>query len=175
MMKKITFFISLAVSSVLFNSCSGPAEEKSVELTNLVLTAEGPLYEGSNTFQTTVTEPLKKFLSENGLTAENIQEIKVAKCVLTATDSNAFNMYSGINVQLFSDNSEMQNVAVVNPVPENKEQIEAKVAAEQEKIADIFKDKDVYVVGDALLKEDVEDNLQFTVSLTLNVKHDKTK
>ena len=153
-------------------SCSKPVE-KTVTLDNIELTAEGPLFEGSNTFQATLENPLNAFLKENGITKEDIAEVTVSGCTLSTSDSNFFNIYNSATIQLFSDNSEMQNVAVVNPIPQNQKELTVEVAKEQEGVTEIFNDKNIYVVGDAIIKEDVYDNLSFTATIKLNVKHYK--
>ena len=162
------FFLLLG----LLISCSKPVE-KTVTLDNIELTAEGPLFEGSNTFQATLESPLKAFLKENDLTKEDIAEITVSGCTLSTSDSNFFNLYNSATIQFFSDNSEMQNVGVINPIPQNKKELTVEIAKEQEGITEIFNDKNIYVVGDAIIKEDVYDNLSFTATIKLNVKHYK--
>lgn len=162
------FFLLLGV----LVSCAKPVE-KTVTLENIELTAEGPLFEGSNTFQATLTNSLADFLKENNLTKEDIAEVTVAACELSTNDSNYFNIYNSVNVLLSSDNSDMQNVAVINPITENKNTQTAEVAKEQEGITAILKDENVYVIGDAIIKEDVYDNLSFTATIKLNVKHYK--
>lgn len=166
-------FIMIIGFSLLIGSCGGPKESKTAKLETLTLSAEGPFFEGSNTLQVEFTDALNKFLTENEIPLDDLKEVMIAKCEISVDDTSNLDLISSVNIQLFSDNYPMQNVALLNPVPAGKNKVELQVAEIQEDILEIFKDGSVYVVGDVIIKEEYWDNLSVNCDMEIKVTYKK--
>jgi len=160
-----------AILTTLLMGCGSETKVESFTIENINLVAEGPLYEGSNTAQAELKNMLTSFLETKKIKPENIENITIQSCNLTIEDSANFNIFQSINIQLASENSEMQNIAIINPIAKNKNIQLLKVAEKQEKIKDILLDKMCFVVADAIIVADTAMNINLNCNLTINIKY----
>lgn len=166
--------LSFLVIVLLTISCSGPKESKVDKIETIKLSASGPLFEGSNTFQAEFSDALDNFLKTNNIPLDDLSKIQVSSCkVSVAGEPQNFDNFSSINIQLFSDNYPMQNVALINPIPAGKSELNLQVAEIQEDILGIFKDQSIYIVGDAILKADYDNDLSFNCDIEIEVTYKK--
>lgn len=138
----------------------------------VILTAEGPLFEGSNTAQGTVPgADLESFLSKNGYSGARIKSARLVSAqVFSESDTLTLDNIGQITLQLAAKNVDMQQVAVLNPVPEGKNYVDLQVAAEQEKIADLIRQSALACVADLNLKQDAEATLNLTCKLVFELQ-----
>lgn len=137
----------------------------SIELPEITLTAEGPYFEGPNSFQATIVNTLKN----NNINPENVDKIVLTSAVLTLPDSIEEGLIQNFSLLLVSDASEMQKVAFVNPLPAGKKEIIFTVAEEQEDIHAIFSKEEFITLLDANFSKDTEETISFKAKLKFNI------
>lgn len=131
-------------------------------------TLMGPLFAGANTGQATWTPDLAAMAGE-GATPEDIVEIRLQEAVFASQDSIPFAGWEEVVLQMVSDQSDMVNVAVLNPVPAGEASLSLTGAPESE-VASIVKDGTCYLVTDVNLAEDIMDDVTFTGTFTFEVQ-----
>jgi hypothetical protein len=167
-MNKIILFIS---AIAIISSCKQAKTSKTLIIENVSLNLEGPLFEGSNTGQSIIEFPLKSFLSENNLKNEDLKEAELTELTIVCNDSTNFNNVQSFTFQFVTDNTAMVKVAFINPIPENANSIQLKIADEQKAIIDLLKQDKFFIVADAIIKTDSETNLELKCNLKFNIKH----
>lgn len=160
-MKKLLFISLFAI--ILF-SCKNQTVT-SIELKDVKLTAEGPYFEGPNSFQCKILNTLKI----NNINPENVDKIVLASAILILPDSIEDALIQDFSLQLVSNSSEMKKVAFINPIPTGKKEIELTVAQEQEGINEIFSKEEFTTLLDANFSKDFETNIQFKAKLKFNI------
>ncbi|MFY8137729.1 MAG: hypothetical protein ACOVMR_06465 [Flavobacteriales bacterium] len=147
----------LSICAILFTSC-GHEEKVVFTSEEITLSAEGPLFEGSNTLQGSMLIDLNKIKA--GTTAENVESVKIKSVKLTSTDSLMFNEISNITLQCTSNDASMIQSAVLNPVPEGASSISLIPSAEAD-LVELFKQKEMLFVADAELRADKDGNISY--------------
>lgn len=140
---------------------------KPYEINDIILVAEGPLFEGSNTLQATTSIDLSKL--SNSTRAENVHGGRISKIVLSSNDSTGFDMLNNIIVQVVSDKAGMVQIGVLNPIEKGKSEIILNVAKDAD-LTDIFKQSDITIVADADLIGDRDSNLEIKAQLLFDVE-----
>lgn len=152
-------------------ACSPVATDRKEFTINTVLTADGPLYEGSNTCQAEISSNIAEYIRENGITKEQIVDVTLTSASASIDTSN-LNLLESINLQVFSDNFPMQNIAFGN-VGENSEKVELEAADLQEQLKSILFDGKSYIIADATIREDLEDDLNLKMQLVFSINYHK--
>ena len=160
-MKKLLF---LSFFVIILFSCKNQSVT-SIELNDVNLTAEGPYFEGPNSFQCKILNTLKI----NNINPENVDKIVLASAILILPDSIEDGLIQDFSLQLVSNSSEMKKVAFINPIPTGKKEIELTVAHEQEGINEIFSKEEFTTLLDANFSKDFETNIQFKAKLKFNI------
>jgi hypothetical protein len=163
----------ITVYAVFLFSCSREANnsEEFVIETNLI--ASGPLFEGSNTCQSEISVGIRSFLTKNNIKEEQVVNVKLISSSVKKDSTVNADLLESINLQLFSDNFPMQNIAVANPVKKDSENISLKVADIQENIKSILFEEKTYVVADATIKEDLYEDLELQMTLVFSINYYK--
>ena len=159
----------LLLATVLTALISGCAEKvsKTYETGPITFELSGPLFMGPNTAQA-VLEPDFSAMGLGDLTADQIHEVKLVSATFTSSDSIPFQNWDGSVLQFVTDNADMVNAAVMNPLEANGNSITLTGSAEAD-LSALFKDLPVYVVTDINLSEDVMGDLTFTGDLTFEM------
>ena len=152
-------------------ACSPEANNSKEFTIDTVLTAGGPLFEGSNTCQAEISSNIADYIKENGITKEQIVDVTLESATASIDTSN-LNLVESINLQVFSDNFPMQNVAFAN-VEEGSEKVELEVADVQEQLKAILFDGKSYIIADATIKEDLDDDLNLKMNLNFSINYHK--
>lgn len=152
-------------------ACSPKADSSKEFTIESVLKASGPLFEGSNTCQAEISSNIAEYVKENNISKDQIVDVTLTSATATIDTSN-LNLIESINLQVFSDNFPMQNIAFAN-VAENSEIAELETAAEQEKLKDILFDGKSYIVADATIKEDLDDDLDLEMKMIFSINYKK--
>ena len=161
-----TYFL-LAIFLV---SC-GQVETYTFSTGDVEITATGPLFEGANTATGDYTIDLSVFLEEHGAEIGDISEAKLKSAQLTILDSLNFNFVDGISLLIAGDVADMQNVGVLNPVPDDQTQVNVQVAEEQSNIDAFFKESmmtyviDFNITQDTFIDIRMIGNFEFDISL----------
>lgn len=171
-MKSLQFpLICISIFSLIV-SCSPEANNSKDFTINTTLTASGPLFEGSNTCQAEISSNIADFIKENNIGKDEIVDITLSSASATIDSSNS-NLLESINLQVFSDNFPMQNVAFANLSKENQLKVDLEVADVQEKLKSILFDGKSYIVADATIKEDLDDDLHLNMELVFSINYRK--
>jgi hypothetical protein len=170
-MKQLLTLQFLFVIILMVSSC-GKVSTLEYKTAPITLTAEGPLFEGSNTAQGTFSgAELESFLGKSGYSGAAIKSARLVSAqIFTESDTLNLDNISGITLQLAAPNVDMQQLAVLNPVPSGISNVSLQVAAEQEKIISLLRQPDLTCVADINLKQDYEANLALKCLLIFEVK-----
>lgn len=176
MIKNISVFSFLLASIYLVQmGCSSSAKNnKTIEVESSIL-AEGPLFEGSNTAQAEV--PIATLISEmlEDVKIEDLKDAKLTNCKLWIEPANDsaevqnFDLLQSVSVSFAADELDMQAAGVLNPIEKAKKEIKINIAEEQENTLEFLKQKLFYIVADANLEQDLNDNLEIKCKLTFEV------
>lgn len=163
---------SFAALSVALLACNKP-RTLTFATEEIAITAEGPLYAGTNTAQGEWVSQLDAFLAKNGTIASDVSGARLVGAVLSTSDSSGFDGVNGVSLQLASDLVSMQELAILAPLPAGKRSIELSLAAQQDRILDFLQQPKMTVVADVDLQNDQETDLTMNAQLTfeLNVKN----
>ncbi|SMG46543.1 hypothetical protein SAMN05661096_03287 [Marivirga sericea] len=162
MKKSLT--VSLVVLLCFLISCS-ETEKKTITSTSVAMIEEYAM-EGSNTL-TGVWE-----VDLAGINIDNIESAKVTSIKMEMVEPEKSDILAEIIMQLAASGTNMQRVALLNPVPENSSSIDLSIAEEQENLVDLLKQKEVTFVADVNLKEDPKGTISITtvIEFELEVK-----
>jgi hypothetical protein len=148
-------------------ACGGPTESVERQTDNLLLTAEGPLYDGSNTATYTWPVDLKALLGE-GYTAADIAKVRITGIRITAVNPDNLSLVNDITFQLAGSGVAMQKVGFLNPLPADANSIELVVADEQEGLEAFFGLNEITLVSDLNLTQEFDGNLELNAQITFN-------
>jgi hypothetical protein len=160
-MKKI-YLIALFAFGLF--SC-GKQTENVIEVKDVMLEAEGPYFEGPNTFQSVIKATLKN----NNINPEQLEGVTLTSATITLPDSIEEGVIQDLSLQLVSNHSDMMKVGFINPLPSNQKEITLTVASEQDGLNKIFSNDDFILLLDANLKKDMEATLNFKANLTFKI------
>ncbi len=160
-MKKI-YLIALFAFGLF--SC-GKQTENVIEVKDVMLEAEGPYFEGPNTFQAAI----KGVLKNNNINPEKLEGVTLTSATITLPDSIEEGVIQDLSLQLVSNQSDMMKVGFINPLPSNQKEITLTVASEQDGLNKIFSSDDFILLLDANLKKDMEATLNFKANLTFKI------
>lgn len=155
---------------VTFLASCKESTTKTYKISNLTISAEGPLFDGPNTMQANHVIDLNQM--EQGLLPEHITEVKLTKAEINTSDSMAFNNIRNFVLQLASSDAQMQKIGVLNPVPANSSLVQILPAADAD-LLENFKLKDMIVILDADLIGDRDDNLSYTGNFEFQITYKK--
>ncbi len=164
------FTYSFCLLSLFFSACSSSTETKVFNIQNIQISAEGPLFEGSNTAQLELNNPLQAYLTTEKIDIKNIKSAKLKSIQIDNADSSNFNMFQSLTLQLTSEKTPMLNLGVLNPIPADVKSINLNVANIQEDLVDILKQKSLFVVADALIKADTSANIKMNCNLEFELE-----
>lgn len=165
-MKKL---LILSIVFSIFISC-GTENKKSYLIKDVILTAEGPLFDGPNTLQANHLIDLNAI--ESGLNAEQISSVRITKASISSEDSTVFDKVRNFVLQLTAADAKMERIAVLNPVQKGIKQAELNVSSESE-LKDNFSQKEITLILDADLIGDMESNLTYTGSFEFEITYKK--
>jgi hypothetical protein len=165
-MKKL---LILSILFSIFFSC-GTETKKSYLIKDVILTAEGPLFDGPNTLQANHIIDLNAI--ESGLNAEQISGVRITKASIATEDSTGFDKVRNFVLQLTAADAKMERIAVLNPVQKGIKQAELNVSAESD-LKDNFSQKEITLILDADLIGDMESNLTYTGSFEFEITYKK--
>jgi hypothetical protein len=124
----------------------------------VILTATGPLYEGENTAQGVMD--ISHVLSDTGQAF--FTEASLTEFELTLVNGGDFSQMRQMTLFLVNESTDMQKVAVLNPVPKGAKTLTFQMAADQKGTASLLNADDLTWVLDFSLLEDQEYDLVFS-------------
>lgn len=159
---RILYLLSMVI---LVASC-GTKNKEILTLTPISLSAEGPYFEGPNSFQGTIGEDVAKYLQEKGYKKEQLKEIKIVKAAI-GLDSLAMDIQD-LTLQVVSEKESMQKLAFINPLKKGEQNIQLSIAKEQTDLVSYFLEGGTLIL-DANFLKDKEENIDFTAKLELEL------
>jgi hypothetical protein len=153
-------FLCLCLLQVAFISC-GENKSKTLVLKDIEFNFEGPLFEGSNPSQYVVNVDLSEVLKEDYTEGMSIDKVLLKKAEILASDSLGFQSINAFVLSAAGDNPElkMQELAVINPLPAAVRSVQLSPSTEAE-ATNFFAEKQFYLVLDASLAKDREENIK---------------
>lgn len=148
----------------------GKSESTQYVMNGVELVAEGPLFEGSNTVQGTAIINLNDLA--NGISADNLKEVKLTSITLYSNDSIPFDGMKSVTLSITANDAGMQQGAVLNPIVVEGNKIQLNVAQDAD-FTELFKQKEIIIVADADLNADRESNLTLSADLEFKVEYKK--
>jgi hypothetical protein len=152
--------VCVCLLQVAISSC-GENKSKTFVLKDIEFTFEGPLFEGSNPSQYTVSVDLAKVLKEEYSEGMSLEKVLLKKAEIHANDTLGFQHVNAFVLSAAGDNPElkMQELAVLNPLPANARSVQLIPSTEAE-ATNFFAEKQFYLVLDASLAKDREENIK---------------
>ena len=172
-MKLFSLSIFCLIFFSLISSCSPDADMSKEFTINTVLTASGPLFEGSNTFQSEISSNISNFIKQNKISKDQIVDVTLVSASASPESSENLDLFESISLQVFSDNFPMQNIAFANNMKQNLKKVDLKIADLQEKLKSILFENKTYVIADATIKEDYDDDLNLGIELVFSINYNK--
>ncbi len=161
-MNRIIYFLA---ALFLLSSC-GKINKENLVLEPITLSAEGPYFEGPNSFQGKIGLDIIKFLQEKGYKQEQLKDIKIARASVLL-DTLAINIQD-LTLQIVSEKESMQKLAFINPLPSGNQNIQLSIAKEQKDLVPYFSEGGTLILDANFLKE-IEQNIYFTLNLELEL------
>jgi hypothetical protein len=161
MMKKLLQFTA-ALALTLMTACGGGGDKTTYSLKDVEFTLSGPLFEGPNPAQYTVSVDLKEILGDRYKEGVKISDASLKSAHIRSVDSANFDGVGSFVVSLASDNPElkMKELAFLNPVKPGT--TDAVLSVSNEVTAEeYFAEKQFYLIVDASLLKDLEANMVF--------------
>lgn len=153
----------------LLAACGTP-ETLVFESGPIPLTAEGPLFEGSNTAQGQWQPGLEAFLKEHGATVDQVKGARVTGALLEADSTGGLDGIRSVSLSIASDASDMVQVGVINPLLPGQQQAKLTTAGEQKGLVVHLLQPAVTVVADLDLDADSDADRHVTGSLFIELQ-----
>lgn len=131
---------------------------------------EGPLFEGPNSGQASVSAAFGEWLNNQGLSRDDIREVRLTEVVIVSVKDAPEGLVTDAGLTFAGGDLEMTQVAVLNPVPSSAEGAQLKTSAEAN-ITPFLRLNDFIVLLDLGLSGDVDDNLEATVKMKFDVTY----
>lgn len=143
---------------LLITSC-GTEVRKNYTINNINLKAEGPLFDGPNTLQASHVFDLTSIDPE--LKSDRIKSVRLIKASVTTTDSIGFDRIRSLVFQITSANEGLQQLAVLNPVPDGINTADLNPSTEAD-VKKLFGQNELTFVLDADLEGDQDENMEYS-------------
>lgn len=143
---------------LLITSC-GTEVRKNYTINNINLKAEGPLFDGPNTLQASHVVDLTSIDPE--LKSDRIKSVRLIKASVTTTDSIGFDRIRSLVFQITSANEGLQQLAVLNPVPDGINTADLNPSTEAD-VRKLFGQNELTFVLDADLEGDQDENMEYS-------------
>lgn len=138
----------------------GKTEKVDYSTDEIVLTAEGPLYDGSNTATATWKANVADILGEGKMAGARLTAVTIS-----AAEPADLALINDITLQFAGKDVAMQKVAFLNPLPAGSNSVTLQVAEEQEGLSDFFALEEITIVADLNLKGEYEGNMTLKAKL----------
>ena len=154
---------------VFLASCDlGPQKTFTIELNDLNFVAEGPFFEGPNTFQAEVNNDFKAIFEAEGVDISKVKEVKLKSADVISNEEENFDLFDNFLVQFYGDNFPLKKVANISSVEKSKTSLSLSPYSETD-IKELFSEKNFFVIIDANLNEEYYDDLSFKGNIVLEV------
>jgi|TARA_R110000737_G_scaffold347664_1_gene379702 hypothetical protein len=170
--KKLPIYLTfLFLASFFLTSCA-PKNETKVTL-QLEALGAGPFFSGPNSLIAEYTVKLSDLKGLENVSKDQIKEIKIksVSVSLNKEDDIKFDAFTSATLQIVGPNTDMQTVAIKNPIKSKNQEISLEVSDEVD-IVDYFKGKKLSLVLDLNFIEDaLIEEIGTVIEMELIVKH----
>jgi hypothetical protein len=166
LMKNMKNTLAMIALLLLMASCA-KTEQVSYTSHDLVLTAEGPLYDGSNTATANWKINLTELIGE-GYTAADLTGARITSIRLTAVNPTSLDLVSDVTFLLAGAGVSMQKIGFLNPVPSGSHHIDLQIADGQKGLEGFFKLEQIALVADLNLTDELEEDLALSAQLKIS-------
>ena len=165
-------FLFLIAAALSLTACNQPTQTTTTTLDPMTFEWSGPLFEGSNPAQVTVKVNPQELLGDLWKEGMEIKKVHLKKAEITADNNADFGGIQSLVLSMASNNPKlhMQEIAVSSPLQPEYNKIVLTMAP-QAKIDDYFREKEFYMVLDASLAGDREQDLRLTGQFTLEITY----
>ncbi|RMG59636.1 MAG: hypothetical protein D6722_21930 [Bacteroidetes bacterium] len=154
----------------LLAACQAPSDQISFSLENQEFVMMGPLFSGANMAQIEVAPEVQSFLETKGY--QTLTGARLTAVSLHIADTLTFDLCEEMSLQAVGDATEMQQIAVLNPVPQGQTDVSLQPAAEAE-LLPYFQEGTFFLVLDANLAGDLATDLAIGADLTFELSASK--
>lgn len=165
------FILSLTIILIGIGACSKNEKTATLTFNNIQISAEGPLYEGANTAQGEVLNELNAFAKENGIDINTISSARLKSFSISAYDSNDLSVYTGFNIQLASEKTDMIQAAAINQIEPGAKLANGTLSSEQKGLLDLLKQDKFILVADANVASDTSMNIKLIGKMEVEIKY----
>ncbi|MFM7699612.1 MAG: hypothetical protein ACKO7V_02340 [Bacteroidota bacterium] len=161
-LRKITFGALWGLIMLLMNGCQPEAKTHTGTM-ECAFEWSGPLYEGSNTAQVLIKVDLASLLGNPVQEGMKITKVQLTSAELSSDSASDLNGIGSLVLSIASDDPSlpMKDLAVLNPVTPSSGHAILKPSLEAE-VSDFFAQKAFYLIVDAGLSADRDQNLRLT-------------
>lgn len=152
---------------LMTSGCKRDLQTAQADIT-VEVTAEGPLYEGSNTAVGVWKVDLAALFPEIDLKKSKIKSARIEEVILEIDPS--FKVKAA-KVEISGRNVDMQKIAFVNNIGENESSVKLLVAEEQKNIEKFLQLDAINVVTDIDLAEDLESDFSALVKFKISINY----
>ncbi|GCD78638.1 hypothetical protein JCM31826_21200 [Thermaurantimonas aggregans] len=161
-------FALFAIGFVLTTSKCKQDPETALADVTVEVTAEGPLYEGSNTAVGIWKVDLAQLFPEIDFGKTKIKSARIEEVIL---DFDPSFKVKAAKVEISGRNVDMQKIAFANNIGENESSVKLLVAEEQKGIEKFLQLDAVNVVTDVDLAEDLETDFSAVVKFKISINY----
>ena len=161
-MKNIKLLI--VVSLLIGLASCGETIKKTVVAENVTMIEDYP-FQGPNTIIGIWDVDL------NGINLEEMDEAKVKSIKMEMVEPGTSTILGDCIMQLAAEGTNMQRVAVLNPIPDDQQSFELSIAEEQENLIDLLKQKEITFVADINLEEEPTSGLSIKTTIEFEIEN----
>lgn len=151
-------------------SCGGPTTTVNSSIKGLMVTAEGPCFEGANTAIGEWDFELNSLEGMEGYSNEDVKNARIKSVTVHLDDVKDVGLIQEVTLQITAAAADMKKVAFLNPVPEGSDSFVLQVAESQKDLVELFKQGLLTVVADVNISNDYDDNLNLLLDIEFELE-----
>jgi hypothetical protein len=155
-------YLGAFILFLMMTSC-GSTEIKTIRSANVEMVEEYPM-EGSNTLTGIWQVDLE------GIDIDKVKSAKVTSIRVKMQEPATSDLLEEIIMQLAAKGTDMQRVGMLNPVPVNQQEIDFSIASEQENLLDLLRQKEITLVADVNLQQDLPGELSIVAEIEFELE-----
>jgi len=170
-MNRKHLLLSLGLFMATLASCSTETESHTVNSPELLLSAEGPLFEGANTATASWEFDLAELVGSNQDGKTNVRSARLIGVEIILEEGDNIPGMENMVFEMTSRNTPMTRLGLYEGRIEPGLAISPNVASQQEKLSTAFEDGKITFVGDFdLLEEEYWDDVRFRLRATFELE-----
>jgi len=163
--------IGLVLIFALMASCAAETETHTVNTSEILLSAEGPLFEGANTATASWEFNLAELVGRTGDGQIDVKNARITHVEIVLEEGDNLPGIENMVFEMTSRNTPMTRVGLYEGRIAPGQPVELNVASQQEKLASAFEEGKITFVGDFdLLEEEYWENIQFIMRATFELE-----